>query len=140
MYIEAWIFWGIIIVAVCAIVSLIIKNNKAKVIIEELTRTYDETVCRLITYSWSKASEKNKKEFLSAFAGAVVDGAEHSVTTRSLLDTTDIISMCRIFKSFTMREQLTQPDIFKKEDQDTTKILNETVQNDLNNFLDTKNN
>lgn len=140
MYIEAWVFWGIIIVAICVIASLIAKNNKAldktKTMIEDMTRAYDETVSRLITYSWRITPEKKQKEMLNALAEAVVAGADHSVTTRSLLDTTDHIAMCRMFKSFTLRENLTPPDIlFQQQDPDELDSMKETALNDIKKYL-----
>ena len=137
MYIPIPVFWIIILVIVFLFYALIkssITNTKAKRISDDIIRAYNETTARLVRYVWEITTPKKKDETLEAFAMAMFNGAKNSVTTRSLMDLTDILSLSIMFQSFNIREELTPPILDDQDDKMEARIK-EDIMEDLSKWL-----
>lgn len=88
------------------------KYNRQVRILDDLIRSYDQTTTHLVRchVEQYKSGSKERKEAIEQCAKAILNAAGETVTTKSLMGTTDILSMCRLFNNdFTMREPLTTP-------------------------------
>ena len=126
MYIPMAVIILLLIVWVCYSTH---KYNKTYQLVDDLVRSYSEVVPYLISSYLANVNDKNKrKKAIKICAKAIRQACEETVTTKSLLSTTDILSMCGIFRrSFTMREKLTHPyyEFDNGYDKELDKIENE---------------
>lgn len=113
------------------------RRNKVKRILADLVNSYDKVVLHLVSYNLHGRQPKQRDATIKLCAKAICDAASHTVTTKSLLGTTDILSMCKIFQnSFKMRDRLVHPAYeFSKEYDEVLDIVEDTVRDDIKRYF-----
>ena len=118
------------------------RNNKIKRLLDDLIRGYDQVTLHLISYCVHSCGndKKKQKEVAKSCAKAIVEAAGDTVTTKSLMGTTDILALSRVFqRDFKIRNKLTRPNYeFSTEYDKELKIIQETATDDINHWFGVK--
>lgn len=125
---------GLVILGlVLYVVYSIYKLNRTAKVLNDLVRSYDQVTTHLMSYYLHTCkNKKDREEAIQLCARAILSAAGQTVTTKSLLSTTDILSMCKVFQSsFKMREKLTHPyyEFDKEYDAELEKIQEKVAEN-----------
>lgn len=138
MYVEKWVFWGLVILFVWGAIANFRRYARTKKLVEDLARAYDESTARLINYIWRmNIPGKKRDELFELLVKALLSGAESSVTNHSVMDVTDILAMSKMLRDFKMREKLTPVNIFDKDTYDDEKSAEicDLIRYDLSRWL-----
>lgn len=142
MYIEKWAFWAMII----AIIYLVIKNysdyRKTRQVASDLVNAYNNMTKYLIGRLWEteKTTKGAQKDQFERIVGAVENAIDNSVyPMHSLMDNTDLLACCEIFKSFEMRKKFTKVEVQDNAPLCSDEPIDTLIRNDLGKWLNYNN-
>ena len=141
MYIPFFVIAMIACLALCYSIWKYIRTTK---VLGDLVASYNRTTLTLISCILRDDENRNDKKSLNhhldLFSKAVVEAATTAITNHSLLQETDILSMCEIFqRDFKMRNRLKSPDPIEPKSYDKViETMEDAVKQDIIAWFDFK--